>query len=72
MNKFINEIINLKKLKRNNFYFMRRRVNKGNGKKTLGWMLQSENDETIYENKDFNILHDKKLSLEVGLYESSK
>ena len=55
MNKIINEILNLKKLKRDNYYFMRRRVNKGNGKKTLGWMLQSENNDMIYENKDFNV-----------------
>jgi hypothetical protein len=66
MNKIINEIINLKKIKRENFYFMRRRVNKGNGKKTLGWMLQPENTDTIYENKDFDVLYAQKLNIEVG------
>lgn len=72
MNKIINEILNLKKLKRDNYYFMRRRVNKGNGKKTLGWMLQSENNDMIYENKDFNVLYNQKLKLEVGINETSK
>lgn len=46
-------ITQLKSRERNNYFFMRRRVDKGNGKKTLGWMLRKEDEEKTYENKDF-------------------
>lgn len=46
-----------------NYYFLRRRVDKGNGKKTLGWILQSENSSLI-EKVEFNDLYKIKLGME--------
>lgn len=43
--------------KRDNYIFMRRRIDKGNGKKTLGWIVKKENSEKILENIDFNKLN---------------
>ena len=42
---------------RNNFYYMRRRIDKGNGKKTLGWIMENKNMKKPLEHKDFNQLH---------------
>lgn len=64
MEQLISKIKKLKEMNRNNFFFMRRRIEKGNGKKTLGWVLQKENSLETFENKDFNILHEQKLLLE--------
>lgn len=64
MEQLISKIKKLKEMNRNNFFFMRRRIEKGNGKKTLGWVLQQENSLETFENKDFNILHKQKLLLE--------
>lgn len=53
----------IKKLKsqyRKNFYFFRRRIEKGNGKKTLGWILKDEKLKNISENIDFYKLNDVK------------
>ena len=46
-------IIRLKKQKRDNFYFLRRRVAKGNGKKTLGWICKRDDTPNYLENIDF-------------------
>lgn len=58
----------IKKIKsnflRDNFYYMRRRIDKGNGKKTLGWIMENDNLEYSYESKDFNALHNQMLELE--------
>ena len=58
----------IKKIKsnflRDNFYYMRRRIDKGNGKKTLGWIMENDNLEYSYESKDFNALHNHMLELE--------
>ena len=43
----------LKSTPRINYLFSRRRIDKGNGKKTLGWVMQRENDNNIYENVNF-------------------
>lgn len=43
--------------KRDNYIFMRRRIDKGNGKKTLGWIVKKENSEKFLENIDFNKLN---------------
>ncbi len=49
---------------RDNFFYMRRRIDKGNGKKTLGWVLENENSEYSYESKNFNDLHDQMITME--------
>jgi len=58
----------IKKIKsnflRDNFYYMRRRIDKGNGKKTLGWIMENDNLDYSYESKDFNALHSQMLELE--------
>lgn len=64
MNNIISTIKNLKQMSRENFLFMRRRIDKGNGKKTLGWVLQPTNSDVTFENKDFDSLHQQKLLLE--------
>lgn len=50
-------ILNLKKTNRNNYYFLRRRVDKGNGKKSLGWILKKEDTNKCIESLDFYKLH---------------
>jgi len=65
--KMINLISTIKKLKetkRENYFFMRRRIEKGNGKKTLGWILQKDNSITVFENKNFDVLKSIKNQLE--------
>lgn len=44
---------------RDNFYYMRRRIDKGNGKKTLGWIMENANMKKPLEHKDFNQLHEQ-------------
>ena len=44
---------------RNNYYYMRRRIDKGNGKKTLGWIMENANMKKTLEHKDFNQLHEQ-------------
>ena len=39
---------------RDNYYYMRRRIPKGNGKKTLGWIMENDSKSLIKEN--INIL----------------
>ena len=56
-------ILNLKKSERDNFYFLRRRIDKGNGKKTLGWVLKRDDTEKSLENLDFYKLQDMKEEL---------
>ena len=64
MNRLESLIRQLKlKTKRENFIFMRRRVAKGNGKKTLGWILKKENSNETMENIDFYKLYDEKEKL---------
>ncbi len=64
MNSIVTKIKELKQMSRENFFFMRRRIDKGNGKKTLGWILQPSDSDITYENKDFDNLHKQKLLLE--------
>jgi len=60
----ISTIKKLKETKRENYFFMRRRIEKGNGKKTLGWILQKDNSITVFENKNFDVLKSIKNQLE--------
>ena len=54
------QIKNLKTFySRDNYYYMRRRIPKGNGKKTLGWIMESANMNKPLLNKDFNQLHEQ-------------
>ena len=43
--------------KRENYLFLRRRIDIGNGKKTLGWIVKKENSDNYLENIDFDILN---------------
>ena len=43
--------------KRENYLFLRRRIDKGNGKKTLGLIVKKENSDNYLENIDFDILN---------------
>ena len=43
--------------KRENYLFLRRRIDKGNGKKTLGWIVKKENSDNYLENIDFDFLN---------------
>ena len=43
---------------RDNYYYMRRRIDKGNGKKTLGWIMENANMNKTLKHKDFNQLHE--------------
>lgn len=63
MSKLEELILNLKKTNRDNFYFLRRRVDKGNGKKTLGWILKRDDTTKCMENLDFYKLHSMKNKL---------
>lgn len=49
---------------RDNYYYMRRRIDKGNGKKTLGWVMENDNSKYSYEHKDFNVLHEQMIKME--------
>lgn len=60
------DIKKLKKIKRENFLFTRARINRGDGKKTIGWILKDIQNNLTFENKDYNILYRKKLNLEKG------
>lgn len=63
MSKLEELILNLKKTNRDNYYFLRRRVDKGNGKKTLGWILKRDDTNKSLENLDFYKLHSMKNKL---------
>lgn len=57
MSKLQDEIVRLKKeFKRDNYFFLRRRVDKGNGKKTLGWMVKRDDTKESLTSVDFNQL----------------
>jgi len=56
-------IIQMKKTKRDNFYFLRRRVDKGNGKKTLGWICKRDDTTKTIEGIDFYKLNAEKYKL---------
>lgn len=49
--------------KRDNFYFLRRRVDKGNGKKSLGWILKRDDTHKMIESLDFYKLHNQRNKL---------
>lgn len=49
--------------KRDNYFFLRRRIDKGNGKKTLGWIVKREMTNQTSENVDFTVLNEMKSSL---------
>lgn len=57
------EIKQLKQLKRINTLFFRRRIDRGDGKKTLGWIMVDDKFKKL-ENININIL---KTHLEKGL-----
>lgn len=56
-------IVGLKQTTRDNFYFLRRRVAKGNGKKTLGWICKRDDTTKTIENLDFYKLKDERNKL---------
>lgn len=58
------EIKELKKYKRENFLFSRKRIDRGDGKKTIGWIMTDVKNNLTFENKDYNILYNKKRLLE--------
>ena len=61
LEKTINYLINT--VKRDNYVFLRRRIDKGNGKKTLGWVVKKENSDNYLENIDFDVLNKIKSQL---------
>lgn len=64
MNKIIDIISGIKQnFKRDNFIFLRRRVDRGDSKKTLGWILTKEDSSMCLENLDFNRLNNMKYRL---------
>jgi hypothetical protein len=56
-------ILSLKNYTRDNYYFLRRRIDKGNGKKTLGWIVKRDDTEESLENIDFAKLNESKEQL---------
>nr|DAJ42493.1 MAG TPA: hypothetical protein [Caudoviricetes sp.] len=56
-------ILDLKETVRDNYYFLRRRIDKGNGKKTLGWVLKRDDTDNSLENVDFQVLDKNKEEL---------
>lgn len=62
MNRY-EEIKQLKQLKRINTLFFRRRIDRGDGKKTLGWIMVDDKFKKL-ENTNINIL---KTHLEKGI-----
>ena len=65
-------IIKLKKTARDNFYFLRRRVDKGNGKKTLGWICKRDDTDKTLESLDFYKLNAEKNKLKETVNENLK
>lgn len=63
MNAIEKMILDLKKINRDNYYFLRRRIDKGNGKKTLGWVLKRDDTDKSIENLDFYKLNSLKKEL---------
>ena len=63
MTKLEQLIVNLKKLKRDNFYFLKKRDSKRNGKKTLGWICKRDDTDKVLENIDFYKLKTEKNKL---------
>ena len=63
MTKLEQLIVNLKKLKRDNFYFIRRRVSKKKKNKTLGWICKRDDTDKVLENIDFYKLKTEKNKL---------
>lgn len=57
------QIKQLKQLKRSNTLFFRRRIDRGDGKKTLGWIMVDNKFKKL-ENTNINIL---KTHLEKGI-----
>ena len=58
-------IKNLKEYKRDNYYFLRRRILKEDGSsKTLGWIVYKNDKNKTLENKNFNTLHNIKSQLD--------
>ena len=72
MTKLEHLIINLTKIKRDNFYFLRRRVPKGNGKKTLGWICKRDDTTKVLENIDFYNLKTEKNKLKENANERNQ
>lgn len=60
----LEQIKQLKQNERTNFLFSRKRIDRGDGKKTIGWVLTDVKNNLTFENKDYNILYEKKLLLE--------
>ena len=60
-----NYIKNLKQYKRDNYFFLRRRIMKEDGSsKTLGWIVYKNDKNKTLENKNFNALHNIKSQLD--------
>lgn len=58
MTKLVETILNLKKYPRDNYYFLRRRIDCPNGKTTMGWILSNEKLNNNVEDKNFNKLYE--------------
>ena len=57
MTNIVETIKNLKKYQRDNYYFLRRRIDCPNGKTTMGWILSNEKLKEEVEDKNFNKLY---------------
>ena len=58
-------IKNLKGYKRDNYYFLRRRILKEDGSsKTLGWIVYKDDKNKTIENKNFHLLDKLKNKLD--------
>ena len=53
----VKKIKELKKYPRNNFLFLRRRIDTPSGKTTMGWILHNDNLKDDVIDKDYNKLH---------------
>lgn len=53
----VSKIKELKKYPRNNFLFLRRRIDTENGKTTMGWILSNKDLKTDIIDKNFDKLH---------------
>ena len=53
----VETIKKLKKYPRENYYFLRRRIDNDNGKTTMGWILSNDKLKSDVENKNFDKLY---------------
>lgn len=58
MDDIVNTIKKLKTYTRENFIFLRRRINTPSGKTTMGWILSNKKLKNDVIDKDFNKLYE--------------